>query len=100
MAESSALSYQSLYLFSNYPLNNSSSTPMAVPLVGHQFNHSNAILERKIFPTSAMFVTPSRVKISQEDKRQHGISCVGWGFGTYLSNNKVFLLCCVVAFVY
>ena len=73
---------------------------MAVPLVRHQFNHSDVILECKIFPTSATFMTPSGAKISREDKQQHGVSHVGWGFGTYLSNNKVFPLCCVVVFIY
>ena len=85
-------SYQLLYLFSNYPLNNSSFTPMAVPLIGHQFNCSDVILGRKIFPTSATFMIPSGSKISREDKRQHGVSCIGWGMNTYPDNNKVFPL--------
>ena len=65
---------------------------MAVPLVGHQFDHGDAILGRKLFLTSATFVIPSGSRISREDKRQHGISCIGWGMRTYPDNNKVFPL--------
>ena len=92
MAESSALPINRSTCFPNYPLNHFSSTPMAVPLEGHQCNRSNAILGRKILPTSTMFVIPSGARISQEDKRQHGVSSIGWGMRTYPDNNKVFLL--------
>ena len=68
------------------------STPMAVPLVGHQFDRSDAILGRKILPMSATFVIPSGARISREDKRQHGVSSIGWGMRTYPDNNKVFPL--------
>ena len=62
---------------------------MAVPLIGHQFGCSNAIIECKNFPISATFMSESGLKISREDKHQHDQSRVGWGYGTYLSNNKV-----------
>ena len=65
---------------------------MAVPLVRHQFDRSDAILGHKLFPTSAMFVIPSGSRISREDKCQHGVSHIGWGMRTYPDNNKVFPL--------
>ena len=68
------------------------STPIAVPLVGNQFDHSDAILGRKLLPTSATFVIPSGARISREDKCQHGVSSIGWGMRTYPDNNKVFPL--------
>ena len=81
---------QSMFMtFSNYPLIISSSTPIAIPFVGHQFGHSDAILEHKNFLTSVTFMSKSGMKISREDKCQHDQSCVGWGYGTYPSNNKV-----------
>jgi hypothetical protein len=62
---------------------------MSIPREGNQFDRTDAIAGRGERPKGATFMAYDGQKISRLDSRQHDVSRIGWGPGTYPSNNTV-----------
>ena len=62
---------------------------MSIPCEGNQFNRIDVITGQGECPKGATFVAKDGLKISRLDKRQHKVSHIGWGQGTYPDNNTV-----------
>jgi hypothetical protein len=62
---------------------------MSIPREGHQFNRHDALAANQERTKSSTFMAYDGQKISRLDSRQHNMSRIGWGPGTYPNNNTV-----------